>query len=70
MLKGIFNDLIRTGGKKQIVTTRMEHPCVKNTCQFLEELGAEIVYIPANCDGIIDLDPLRGAIDSDRPWYR
>ena len=66
VLKGIFNDLIRTGGKKQIVTTRMEHPCVKNTCQFLEELGAEIVYIPANCDGIIDLDPLRGAIDGDR----
>lgn len=66
VLKGIYNDLIRTGGKKRIVTTHMEHPCLKNTCQFLEELGAEIVYIPANCDGIIDLDTLRGSIDSDR----
>jgi cysteine desulfurase len=66
VLKGIYHDLIRTGGKKRIVTTHMEHPCVKNTCQFLEELGAEIIYVPANCDGIIDLDALRGAIDGDR----
>ena len=66
VLKGIYHDLIRTGRKKEIITTRMEHPCIKHSCQFLEELGAEVIFLPANCDGIIDLDVLRDAIDSDR----
>jgi cysteine desulfurase len=66
VLKGIYYDLIRQGPKKEIVTTQVEHPCVLNSCAFLETLGAKVTYMPVNADGIVDPDALRQAIDPDR----
>jgi cysteine desulfurase len=66
VLKGIWFDLIRQGPKKEIVTTEVEHPCVRNTCAFLESLGAKVTYVPVNADGIVDADTLRRHIHPDR----
>ncbi len=66
VLKGVYFDLIRSGKKKQIITTPVEHPCVKNTCAFLESLGVEVRYLPVSCDGIVDVEALRDAIDPER----
>jgi len=66
VLKGIYFDLIRQGPKKEIVTTQVEHPCVRNSCAFLETLGAKVTYMPVNADGIVDPDTLRRHIDPDR----
>lgn len=66
VLKGIYYDLIRQGPKKEIITTQVEHPCVRNSCAFLETLGAKVTYLPVNADGIVDPGALRQAIDPDR----
>ncbi|MCX6556367.1 MAG: NifS family cysteine desulfurase [Candidatus Aminicenantes bacterium] len=66
VLKGIWFDLIRQGPKNEILTTEVEHPCVRNTCDFLESLGAKVVYMPVNADGIVDADTLRRHIHPDR----
>ncbi len=66
VLKGIYYDLIRNGPKSEIVTTQVEHPCLRNTCAFLESLGAKVIYMPVNTDGIVDPDTLRRHIHPDR----
>lgn len=66
VLKGIYFDLVRNGPKNEILTSQVEHPCVRNTCAFLEELGAKVVYMPVNADGIVDAETLRRHIHPDR----
>jgi cysteine desulfurase len=66
VIKSVYHDLIRTGRKSEIVTTQVEHPCVANSCRFLESLGVKVIYLPVNSDGIVDAGILRGHIDPDR----
>ncbi|MBN2344964.1 MAG: NifS family cysteine desulfurase [Candidatus Aminicenantes bacterium] len=66
VLKGVYFDLVRDDPRKEILTTQVEHPCVRNTCAFLESLGAAVTYMPVNADGIIDADTLRRHIHPDR----
>jgi cysteine desulfurase len=66
VLKGIYYDLIRNGSKNEIVTTQVEHPCVRNSCAFLESLGVKVTYMPVNADGIVDGETLRRHIHPDR----
>ena len=66
VLKGIYYDLIRNGSKSEILTTQVEHPCLSNTCAFLESLGAKVTYMPVNTDGIVDPETLRRHIHPDR----
>jgi len=66
VLKGVYFDLVRKGPKSEILTTQVEHPCVRNTCAFLEGLGAKVTYMPVNSDGVVDGETLRRYIDPDR----
>lgn len=66
VLKGIYYELIHNKKKNQIITTQVEHPCVINSCRFLESLGAEVIYLPVNREGIVDADTLRDYIDPDK----
>ncbi len=66
VLKGIYFDLVRNGPKNEILTTQVEHPCLSNTCAFLESLGAKVTYMPVNADGIVDGETLRRHIHPDR----
>jgi len=66
VLKGVWFDWIRTGKKKAIITTSVEHPCVKNTCEFLQSQGAEIIYLPVNRDGIVTPEILKEHLDAGR----
>ncbi|MCU0236116.1 MAG: NifS family cysteine desulfurase [Acidobacteria bacterium] len=66
VLLGVYFDLIRQGPRNEIVTTQVEHPCVRNACAFLESLGAKVTYMPVNGDGIVDAGTLRRHIHPDR----
>jgi cysteine desulfurase len=66
VLKGIYYDLIRNGPKNEIITTQVEHPCVRNCCAFLETLGVKITTLPVNADGIVDAATLRRFINPDK----
>ena len=66
VLKGVYFDLLRNGPKYEILTTPVEHPCLGNTCAFLEELGVKVTTMPLNADGVIDADTLRRFIHPER----
>ena len=66
VIKGIYYSLIRKGRKSQIITTQVEHPCVANSCRFLESLGVDVIYLPVNEDGIVTPEILSEFIDPDK----
>lgn len=45
-----------------IITTKIEHPAVLNTCKFLENNGFEVTYLDVKENGIIDTQELKNAI--------
>ena len=50
---------------KHIITSQIEHPAVKNTCELLEKQRYEVTYLPVYSDGIVRLDDLRNAVRDD-----
>ncbi|WP_222841388.1 cysteine desulfurase family protein [Hymenobacter sp. BT188] len=52
---GIAQKHQRLGGRRRrIVTTAIEHKSVTEPCQYLAELGWDIIYVPVNQKGIVD----------------
>ncbi len=62
-LKGIALGNIDKG--KHIITSKIEHPAVLDTCKELEREGFEISYIGVNENGIVDLTELENKIRKD-----
>jgi cysteine desulfurase len=51
---------------KHIITTKIEHPSVLDSCKQLEELfGFEITYLNINADGKIELEELKRSLRRD-----
>lgn len=51
------------GEKNHIITTKIEHKCVLESCRYLEaKEGFKITYLNVNKDGLIDLEELKNAI--------
>ncbi len=65
VIKGVYFDEIVKKGKKHIITTEVEHPAVRSTCSFLENLGVEVTYLPINKDGTIAASQVRDALRDD-----
>lgn len=59
-LKGLF--FSNYPKKDHIVTTKIEHDCILNTCKWLEKKGAKVTYLNVDKDGFIDLGELKSAI--------
>ena len=66
VIKGIYYSQILQGSKKGIITTEVEHPCVMNSCKFLQELGVSVTYLHVNADGIVDVNTLKQHLDPDQ----
>jgi len=49
-------------GKNHIITTRIEHDCVLNTCKWLERQGAKVTYLDVDAEGFISLQELEDSI--------
>jgi cysteine desulfurase NifS/selenium donor protein len=45
-----------------IITSRIEHPAVKEVCRFLEKDNYRVTYLPVDAEGIVILDALAEAI--------
>ena len=50
---------------KHIITTKVEHPAILETCKYLEGHGYEITYLSVDSNGRIDLEELSNAIRPD-----
>lgn len=54
-----------SGGKRKIVTTRVEHPAVIGTCRKLENEGYMLVEVGVDKNGDLDMDELRDSVDDN-----
>lgn len=51
-LKGVYYALHNRGN--HIITTKIEHPSVLETCRFLEKIGANITYVEVDEYGLVN----------------
>jgi len=51
--------------KKHIITTRVEHPAVKNLCEYLSQKGYRVTFVPVNAVGKLDIDYLFDHLTED-----
>ncbi|MBU0995158.1 MAG: cysteine desulfurase NifS [Proteobacteria bacterium] len=61
----ILSALKTNPGKKHIITSRVEHPAVKNLCKNLSENGYRVTFVPVDEKGRLDLDMLLGSVTDD-----
>lgn len=54
--------LFTAKGKRQIITTSVEHSSVRNLCRALQEEGAEVVYLPVDHQGNLDPGLLKKSV--------
>ena len=50
---------------KHIITSKIEHNAVLNSCERLEEQGFEITYLNVDQNGFVNLEELKNAIRED-----
>ncbi|MEK6882166.1 MAG: cysteine desulfurase family protein, partial [Nanoarchaeota archaeon] len=63
-LKGLFFSN-KDSGKKHIITTKIEHDCVLNSCKWLEKQGARITFLSVDKNGFVNLEELKKSIEKD-----
>ena len=62
-IKGVFEMYAEKGN--HVITIETEHKAVLDTCKHIEKAGAEITYLKANEQGLITLEQVEAAIQSN-----
>ncbi len=63
ILKGIARKMQSKG--KHIITTKVEHKAVLDTCAFLEQDGFQVSYLDVDSDGLITIETLNKTLRPD-----
>ena len=64
VLKGLFF-ANKDKGKNHIITSRIEHDCILNSCKWLEKQGAKITYLDVDKEGFADIEQLKKEINEN-----
>ncbi len=59
-IKGVMT--FKKSDKNHIITSKIEHPAVLNTCKSLEKEGFEVTYLNVDKNGFVDLKELENSI--------
>lgn len=51
--------------KNHVITSKIEHPAILNTCKALEKEGYKVTYLNVDKKGFVKLDELRNSITED-----
>ena len=62
-IKGAYYARQKKGN--HIITSKIEHHAVLESCKFLEKRGAKVTYLAVDKDGLVDPDSVRDAITDD-----
>jgi cysteine desulfurase len=62
VIMGMYFSLLKETRKKSIVTTKLEHPSIREACRFLERQGVKVTWLSPNADGLITAEMVRDAI--------
>ena len=65
IIKGVADYYSKQGN--HIITTKVEHPSVLETCKYLETKGFEVTYLDVDQFGRIDIDELK---ESDKRYQQ
>ena len=49
-------------GRREFITTAIEHPCVYNSAKYLQALGFKVTFLPVDEYGKIKIDVLKNAL--------
>ena len=52
------------GAGGHIITTKIEHPAILNTCHYLEERGYTVTYLDVDGEGMVNPETVEQAISS------
>lgn len=52
-------------GKKHIITTKIEHDCILNSCKWLEKQGVRVTYLSVDSDGFVNPKDVESVITKD-----
>jgi cysteine desulfurase len=63
ILKGVAAALKERG--RHLVTSRIEHPCVLDTCAYLSRQGYRVTYVPVDAHGVVDPEAVRAALTDE-----
>ena len=61
----IYSALSICSNKNKIITSTIEHPAILNLCKYLSDKGYDIVEIPVDKHGRIDVEGIEEAIDNN-----
>ena len=50
---------------RHIITSSIEHSCVKNVCEDMEKRGWQVTYLPVYDDGVVRIDDVVNAVRED-----
>ncbi len=62
--KGCSGSCCSLGGRKEIITSVIEHPSIITTMEFIEEQGGKVVFIDVDRYGKVDIDQLEKKIST------
>ena len=62
-LKSAASALKQTGN--HIITTSIEHHAILHTCQYLEDTGFRVTYLPVDRDGLVDTEDVLKAVTEE-----
>ncbi|MFO7831034.1 MAG: NifS family cysteine desulfurase [Desulfuromonadaceae bacterium] len=62
VIMGMYFSLLKETRKKGIVTTKLEHPSIREACRFLERQGVKVTWLSPNADGLITAEMVSDAI--------
>lgn len=48
--------------RNHIITTKVEHSCILNSCRWLEEMGFSVTYLDVDAEGFVRIEDLKKAI--------
>jgi cysteine desulfurase len=60
VLKGLF--FTNYPSKNHIITTKIEHDCILQTCKWLESQGAKVTYLDVNKEGFVNPEDIKKEI--------